>query len=199
MTNLPSFMGRFLVKQRMIVDTVAVKLRGLICELENKARSIIVEDHVTFPPWSWSQPLPSTAAAAGIPALDVGDSNGVVQDRVLWMAVPKKRTSHSKKRMRMTHKWLKPVHHYTYCQNCGSPKLLHMLCGLCFRQTMSKTAEYRRSKEKQKMLQREKKRLKIESRAANDGEHTTSSPDQHVIWFSWTLAAKTYTQQQINC
>ena len=75
------------------------------------------------------------------------EGNGLFQDTVLWMAVPKKRTSHSKKRMRMTHKWLKPVRHYTFCRNCGSPKLLHILCGQCFKETMRKTAEYRRMKE----------------------------------------------------
>ena len=63
---------------------------------------------------------------------------------VLW-AAPKKRTSHSKKRLRFTNKWLKPVHHYTFCSQCGNPKLLHVLCGHCFKETMKKTAEYRRN------------------------------------------------------
>lgn len=63
---------------------------------------------------------------------------------ILW-AAPKKRTSHSKKRMRMTHKWLKPKQHCGYCPNCGYPKLLHVLCGNCFKKTMEKTAEYRRT------------------------------------------------------
>ena len=62
---------------------------------------------------------------------------------ILW-AAPKKRTSHSKKRLRFTNKWLKPVHHYTFCSQCGNPKLLHVLCGHCFKETMKKTAEYRR-------------------------------------------------------
>lgn len=62
---------------------------------------------------------------------------------ILW-AVPKKKTSHSKKRLRMTSKWLKPIHHYTFCSKCGNPKLLHILCGTCFKETMKKTAEYRR-------------------------------------------------------
>ena len=63
----------------------------------------------------------------------------------VWFAAPKKRTSHSKKLLRMTHKWLKPVHHYTFCNHCGNPKLLHVLCGVCFKETMNKTAEYRKS------------------------------------------------------
>ena len=65
----------------------------------------------------------------------------------LWAAVPKKRVSHSKKRMRMTSKWLKPVNHYCFCRTCGNPKLLHVLCGYCFKETMRKTAEYRREKQ----------------------------------------------------
>ena len=62
---------------------------------------------------------------------------------ILW-AVPKKRTSHSKKRLRMQSKWLKPRQNYTLCLKCGNPKLLHVLCGVCFRKTMQQTAEYRK-------------------------------------------------------
>ena len=62
---------------------------------------------------------------------------------ILW-AAPKKKTSHSKKRMRMTNKWLKPIEHCGHCPNCGYPKLSHVLCGNCFKITMKKTAEYRR-------------------------------------------------------
>ena len=69
----------------------------------------------------------------------------------LWMAAPKRRTSHSKKRMRMTHKWLKPIQNYTFCQTCGNPKLLNVLCGYCFKNTMRKTAEYRNKKEEFRM------------------------------------------------
>lgn len=71
---------------------------------------------------------------------------GIEAESLLWFAVPKRRTSHSKKRLRMTHKWLKPVHHYTFCNHCGNPKLLHVLCGNCFKETLKKTAEYRKEK-----------------------------------------------------
>lgn len=66
-------------------------------------------------------------------------------DGFLW-AVPKKRTSHSKKRLRMTNKWLKPICNYTVCPKCQNLKLLHVLCGHCFKETMRKTAEIRRMK-----------------------------------------------------
>ena len=73
---------------------------------------------------------------------------GITDEPFLWAAVPKKRVSHSKKRMRMTSKWLKPVNHYTFCRTCGNPKLLHVLCGYCFKETMRKTAEYRHEKQR---------------------------------------------------
>lgn len=62
---------------------------------------------------------------------------------LLW-AVPKKRTSHSKKAMRMTHKYLKPKHHYTVCPKCKNLKLLHVLCGHCLKETLMLTARMRR-------------------------------------------------------
>ncbi|XP_011402555.1 PREDICTED: 39S ribosomal protein L32, mitochondrial-like [Amphimedon queenslandica] len=62
---------------------------------------------------------------------------------ILW-AVPKKRVSRHKKRLRMQSKWLRPIQNYMPCPKCGNPKLLHVLCGTCFRRTMRKTAEYRK-------------------------------------------------------
>ena len=60
------------------------------------------------------------------------------------VAIPKKRTSHSKKRLRMQSKWLKPIQNYTFCHKCGNPKLLNVLCGTCLKETLNKTAAYRR-------------------------------------------------------
>ena len=68
-------------------------------------------------------------------------------DGFLW-AVPKKRTSHSKKRMRMTHKYLKPIHHYTTCPKCQNLKLLHVLCGHCLKETLRKTAAMRQEEQR---------------------------------------------------
>lgn len=67
-----------------------------------------------------------------------------IWDGFLW-AVPKRRTSHSKKRMRMAHKYLKPKHHYQTCPRCHNLKLQHMLCGHCFGETMKHTANFRKS------------------------------------------------------
>lgn len=91
----------------------------------------------------------------------------------LWMAAPKRRTSHSKKRMRMTNKWLKPIQNYTFCQTCGNPKLLNVLCGYCFKDTMRKTAEYRNKKEECRM-KRSSSRLQIQ--ALDDDTDRNSQP-----------------------
>ena len=47
------------------------------------------------------------------------------------MAVPKKRTSKSRKRMRRAHDALKIQVAVTFCQECGEPKLMHRVCSGC--------------------------------------------------------------------
>ncbi|KAI9145495.1 hypothetical protein BKA69DRAFT_1014622, partial [Paraphysoderma sedebokerense] len=49
----------------------------------------------------------------------------------ILLAVPKSRTTHGKKRMRMSNKGIKNLENITDCQVCGSPKLMHHLCGNC--------------------------------------------------------------------
>ncbi|KAF7721243.1 hypothetical protein EC973_005006 [Apophysomyces ossiformis] len=50
---------------------------------------------------------------------------------VLW-AAPKKKTSHSKKRMRASNKGLPLKENVTECPACGNHKLLHHLCKHCY-------------------------------------------------------------------
>lgn len=50
---------------------------------------------------------------------------------ILW-AAPKKKTSHSKKRMRASNKGIPIKENVTSCPACGSNKLLHHLCGNCY-------------------------------------------------------------------
>ena len=76
---------------------------------------------------------------------EVSSAPRTIWDSVLLWAVPKKRTSHSKKRMRMAHKYLKPKTNYQTCPKCGNLKLCHVLCGHCFRETMKLTAEFRKN------------------------------------------------------
>ncbi|KAI9063030.1 hypothetical protein FKP32DRAFT_1676918 [Trametes sanguinea] len=52
-----------------------------------------------------------------------------------WLlAVPKKKTSHSRKAMRSANKGLKDKENLVHCQSCGSPKLAHNLCPKCYRE-----------------------------------------------------------------
>ena len=76
---------------------------------------------------------------------EISSAPRTIWDSVLLWAVPKKRTSHSKKRMRMAHKYLKPKTNYQTCPKCGNLKLYHVLCGHCFRETMKLTAEFRKN------------------------------------------------------
>jgi large subunit ribosomal protein L32 len=46
------------------------------------------------------------------------------------MAVPKRKTSPSKRGMRRSHDALKPVA-YSECSNCGEQKRPHHVCGSC--------------------------------------------------------------------
>ncbi|KAI8874452.1 hypothetical protein GQ42DRAFT_116129, partial [Ramicandelaber brevisporus] len=50
----------------------------------------------------------------------------------ILLAVPKKRTTHRKKRMRSTNKGLKNRKDIVPCPGCGAPKLEHRVCGKCF-------------------------------------------------------------------
>ncbi|KAG2179786.1 hypothetical protein INT43_003569 [Umbelopsis isabellina] len=50
---------------------------------------------------------------------------------ILW-AVPKKKTSHSKKRMRASNKGLKQAENITSCPACGNSKLMHHVCRHCY-------------------------------------------------------------------
>ncbi len=47
------------------------------------------------------------------------------------MAVPKKRTSKSRKRMRRSHDHLEFTAAVTDCPTCGEPKLMHRVCPSC--------------------------------------------------------------------
>ena len=47
------------------------------------------------------------------------------------MAVPKKRTSRSRKRMRRAHDHLVHTAATMLCPECGEPKLMHHICPAC--------------------------------------------------------------------
>ena len=62
----------------------------------------------------------------------------------ILMAAPKKRTTRSKKRLRMTHKWPKNKRGIDVCFYCGRPKLMHFLCKYCLEETLKETAKIRK-------------------------------------------------------
>jgi ribosomal protein L32 len=51
---------------------------------------------------------------------------------ILW-AAPKKKTSHSKKRMRSANKQLQDRKNIQPCHACGRPKLMHHICEHCYK------------------------------------------------------------------
>ncbi|KAJ1653959.1 hypothetical protein IWQ61_006029 [Dispira simplex] len=56
----------------------------------------------------------------------------IMQEAFLW-AVPKKKTTHSKRRMRDANKAIKDRRDITKCPACGRNKLLHHICLYCYR------------------------------------------------------------------
>jgi large subunit ribosomal protein L32 len=57
--------------------------------------------------------------------LDLNDS--------ILKAVPKKKTTYGKKRMRASGKALKKIENIVPCTSCGQPKLMHHLCQNCYK------------------------------------------------------------------
>ena len=100
--------------------------------------------------------------------LDTEPDFGGRWEGILWAgpggAVPKKRTSHSKKRMRSAHKYMKPKLNYTVCPECKNLKLLHTLCGYCLKKILKETTAIRLAEletKTQKMCQDLKKKFPL--------------------------------------
>merc|ERR1719215_2123416 len=49
----------------------------------------------------------------------------------IWQAVPKRKTSVMKRRLRRNGQALKPINHYERCFGCGDLKLRHCACSTC--------------------------------------------------------------------
>ncbi|GAA5870007.1 hypothetical protein JCM16303_001871 [Sporobolomyces ruberrimus] len=85
--------------------------------------------------------LPLAASPSPAPATLVGSLASLIPDSLAaglrellppWvLAVPKRRTTHSAKRMRSANKHLKEKQNLVACPSCGSPKLSHHLCHSC--------------------------------------------------------------------
>ena len=85
-----------------------------------------------------------TPALAPLDPLLEKTEEGDCWDGLLW-AVPKKRTSYTRKRIRNAPKHLKPRSDYITCPECKNLKLLHVLCGYCLKETLRKTADMRKN------------------------------------------------------
>ncbi|KAH9251097.1 ribosomal protein L32 [Batrachochytrium salamandrivorans] len=85
-------------------------------------------------------PFPPALAYAGFPSLDHGyyedemeeeEGNRELEDAML-NAVPKRRISHRRKRIKFFPKHLKPIQTFTACKNCGEKHPQHyQLCPFC--------------------------------------------------------------------
>lgn len=67
------------------------------------------------------------------------------------MAVPKRKTTPSKKKMRNRHKWLKNRTDIHQCAVCGSYKLVGHLCGNCLDKVKEETKVYRKENDQSEM------------------------------------------------
>ena len=93
---------------------------------------------------------PYAALVGNVPS---SQSNGCLEtedDGLLLMAVPKKRTSASKKKLRNRHKWLKNRSDIETCVVCGNHKLANHLCGHCVEEVREKTAEFRKERDERR-------------------------------------------------
>ncbi|KAJ3359141.1 hypothetical protein GGF32_009588 [Allomyces javanicus] len=80
--------------------------------------------------------LGNFAARLAIPSASLRD---LIPSIVL--AVPKSRTTHGKKRMRMSNKGLKNREDIVPCPACKAPKLLHHACPACLSKIDKNRAE----------------------------------------------------------
>lgn len=98
---------------------------------------------------------PSAAPVGLAGALEAPLDEGVVPGwDGLLLAVPKRRTSHSKKRLRQTHKTLsRNRRHVVACSTCGKNRLMHHLCLHCLRRLKDAMAAARKGPLEQQQQQ----------------------------------------------
>ncbi|KNC86800.1 hypothetical protein SARC_01062 [Sphaeroforma arctica JP610] len=76
------------------------------------------------------------------PSLSASD---VLADGFMLMAVPKRKTTPSRRRVRQHDKFPQNIQNITTCHKCGGAKLLHALCWACTKKIMAQTAAIRRT------------------------------------------------------
>lgn len=65
----------------------------------------------------------------------------VLDDVIVWMAAPKKRTSRKTKWLRHQRKFIKVREDIDTCSVCGNAKLMNHLCGSCFERVERETEQ----------------------------------------------------------
>ena len=71
---------------------------------------------------------------------ELAQSN-ILNDNILWMGAPKKRTSKKIKWLRHQRKFIKTREDIETCSVCGNAKLMNHLCGTCFERIQQATDE----------------------------------------------------------
>jgi len=94
-----------------------------LAEAFPSSRAAVPSSRPVFSPFTW-EPFNQLSSLFGLREL---------LESILW-AVPKKKTSHSKKGMRLSNKGLKNITSIETCPACERPKRMHHLCLYCYRQ-----------------------------------------------------------------
>ncbi|KAJ2702527.1 hypothetical protein H4218_000826 [Coemansia sp. IMI 209128] len=113
------------------------------------ARSL-VRATTAFPRISYTIGAAMGMAARSPLGASLGAGLGLLGDMLSEMilrAVPKQRTSHSKKRKRMATKGLKSRHDLVPCSGCGRPKLTAHICLNCYHDIKRKLKDMKRTEE----------------------------------------------------
>jgi ribosomal protein L32 len=74
--------------------------------------------------------------SSSIPNTESNSLSSIFINAFLWMAAPKKKTSHARKRLRQLNKQLKNLTSIYPCPLCGHAKRTHRLCLNCLKQRL---------------------------------------------------------------
>ena len=78
------------------------------------------------------EPVRLELALGSLPSPEISLDNDWIQEHGLFFAVPKRKVSPSRRRIKNRNKrFLKDIEHTQMCPTCGEPKLRHVLCESC--------------------------------------------------------------------
>mmetsp|Transcript_5572 Transcript_5572/g.23152 ORF Transcript_5572/g.23152 Transcript_5572/m.23152 type:complete len:159 (+) Transcript_5572:42-518(+) len=152
---------------------VSRALRGLLRSVTQAVQRPVSWWEAWFP-----RPAPPLALALdwGLPVrddLDLDDARDD-DDPAVWFAVPKKRRSKSRKRMRTWMLGPKPIVHTYKCPDCGKAKKYHHIWKCCIEVMEEHTRQEKlRLSEKLRLGEKDPQNLRLaigESSSSSDGE-----------------------------